>query len=47
MNLIVEWNNIMLEAIRAVGRLPFSSPDRERGGPPQVARSIGIVYTSI
>ena len=46
MNLIVEWNNIMLEAIRAVGRLPFTSPDRERGGPPQVARSIGIVYTA-
>lgn len=47
MNLIVEWNNILLEAIRAVGRLPGSSPDRERGGPPQVARSIGIVYTAI
>ena len=47
MNLIVEWNNIMLEAIRAVGRLPFTSPDRERGGPPQVARSIGIVHTAI
>ena len=46
MNLIVEWNNIMLEAIRAVGRLPFTSLDRERGGPPQVARSIGIVYTA-
>lgn len=47
MNLIVEWNNIMLEAIRAVGRLPSTSPDRERGGPPQVARSIGIVYTAV
>lgn len=47
MNLIIEWNNIMLEAIRAVGKLPFSSPDRERGGPPQVARSIGIIYTAI
>ncbi|MGE0594239.1 MAG: vanadium-dependent haloperoxidase [Vicinamibacterales bacterium] len=47
MNLIVEWNNILLEAIRAVGRLPLNSPDRERGGPPQVARSIGIVYTTV
>ncbi len=47
MNLIVEWNNIMLEAIRAVGKLPFSSPDRDRGGPPQVARSISIVYTAV
>lgn len=47
MNLIVEWNNILLEAIRAVGKLPPSSQDRDRGGPPQVARSIGIVYTAI
>lgn len=47
MNLIIEWNNIALEAIRAIGKLPFSSPDRERGGPPQVARSIGIIYTAI
>lgn len=47
MNLIVEWNNIMLEAIRALGRLPSTSPNRERGGPPQVARSIGIVYTAV
>jgi hypothetical protein len=47
MNLILEWNNILLDAIRAVGKLPLDSPDRERGGPPQVARSIGIVYTAI
>lgn len=47
MNLILEWNNIMLEAIRAVGKLPFSSPDRDRGGPPQVARSICILYTAV
>lgn len=47
MNLILEWNNILLEAIRAVGRLPLNSADRDRGGPPQVARSIGIVYTCI
>jgi hypothetical protein len=46
MNLILEWNNILLEAIRAVGKLPFNSTDRDRGGPPQVARSIGIVYTA-
>jgi len=47
MNLIIAWNNITLDAIRAIGKLPFSSPDRERGGPPQVARSIGIIYTTI
>jgi hypothetical protein len=47
MNLIVEWNNVALEAIRTIGKLPFSSPDRERGGPPQVARSIGIIYTAM
>lgn len=32
MNLIVEWNNIVLEAIRAVGKLPPTSPDIGRGG---------------
>ncbi|HQN47526.1 MAG TPA: hypothetical protein PK034_10815, partial [Rugosibacter sp.] len=47
MNLILEWNHILLEAIRNVGKLPPSSPDLSRGGPPQVARSIGIVYTSM
>lgn len=47
MNLIIEWNHIMLEAVRALGRLPLSSPQRARGGPPQVARSIGILYTCI
>ncbi len=47
MNLIVEWNNILLEAIRAVGKLPSTSLDRDRGGPPQVARSISIVHTTI
>ena len=39
MNLIVEWNNIMLDAIRAVGELPFSSPNHERGRPPSKAWS--------
>jgi hypothetical protein len=47
MNLIIDWNNIMLDAIRSIGKLPFSSPDRDRGGPPQVARSIGIIYTAV
>lgn len=47
MNLILEWNHILLEAIRNIGKLPPSSPDLSRGGPPQVARSIGIVYTSV
>jgi hypothetical protein len=47
MNHIVEWNNIMLEAVRALGRLPFNNPNRDRGGPPQVARSIAILYTAV
>lgn len=50
MNLIVQWNNILLEAIRNVGKLPIHGPlaaQRARGGPPQVARSIGIVYTAV
>ncbi|MDP3522341.1 MAG: vanadium-dependent haloperoxidase [Hydrogenophaga sp.] len=47
MNLIIEWNNILLDAIRALGRLPATSPDRDRGGPPQVARSIAIVHTAM
>ena len=46
-NLIIEWNNILLEAVRALGRLPATSPDRDRGGPPQVARSIAIVHTAM
>lgn len=46
MNLITDWNHIALEAIRALGKLPFSSPDRGRGGPPQVARSLGIIYSA-
>lgn len=50
MNLILDWNHILLEAIRNVGRLPGHGPlarQRARGGPPQVARSIGIVYTAV
>ena len=47
MNLILEWNYILLEAIRNVGKLPPTSPDLSRGGPPQVARSIGVVYTAV
>lgn len=47
MNIIIEWNNILLEAVRSIGKLPSTSPDIGRGGPPQVARSISIVYTSI
>lgn len=45
MNLLLQWNHVLLDAIRALGKLPATSPDRARGGPPQVARSIGIVYT--
>lgn len=47
MNLIIQWNRVMLDAIRQLGKLPSTSPDRARGGPPQVARSIGIVYTCV
>lgn len=47
MNLILQWNAIALDAIRALGKLPDSSPDRSRGGPPQVARSIAVIYTCI
>jgi len=49
-NLILQWNHILLEAIRNVGKLPQHGTlarHRARGGPPQVARSIGIVYTAI
>lgn len=45
-----EWNHILLEAIRNVGKLPINgtlAKHRARGGPPQVARSIGIVYTAV
>ncbi|MBS3964079.1 MAG: vanadium-dependent haloperoxidase [Methylomonas sp.] len=47
MNLILQWNHIVLDAIRQLGKLPASSPDRGRGGPPQVARSIGVIYTCV
>lgn len=47
MNLLIDWNNIALDAIRAVGKLPFTSADRERGGPPQVARSLSVIYTTV
>ena len=40
-------DSILLEAIRNVRQLPLASPDRARGAPPQVARSIGIVYTAV
>lgn len=46
MNLVIGWNDIALEGIRALGQLPFSSADRGRGGPPQVARTVGILYTA-
>ena len=40
MNLLLAWNSVVLEAIRNVGKLP--APQSIRGGPPQVARSLGI-----
>jgi hypothetical protein len=46
MNLIVEWNHLALEAIRALGKLPSTDPDRGRGGPPQVARTLSIFHTA-
>ncbi|MBB1077044.1 vanadium-dependent haloperoxidase [Rhodoferax sp. 4810] len=47
MNLLIDWNNLTLDAIRAIGKLPFTSADRERGGPPQVARSLSVIYTTV
>ena len=47
MNLILQWNNIALDAIRALGRLPDTNPERARGGPPQVARSLAVIYTAV
>ncbi|WP_308873809.1 vanadium-dependent haloperoxidase [Thiothrix subterranea] len=47
MNLLIEWNNLVLDAIRALGKLPVESKERNRGGPPQIARSLGIIYTII
>lgn len=44
MNLIVAWNHVVLDAIRNVGKLP--TKDFKRGGPPQVARSIAVIYTA-
>jgi hypothetical protein len=40
MNQIVERNNIMLEAIRAVAKPPFNSPNHERCRPPSKAWSL-------
>ena len=45
MNLVIQWNHILVDFIRALGKLPETSAHRARGGPPQVARSIAIVYT--
>lgn len=47
MNLLLSWNEIALEAIRELGHLPEGNPNRARGGPPQVARSLGILYTCV
>jgi hypothetical protein len=47
MNLILQWNAAALEAIRALGKLPDTSPSRPRGGPPQVARSLGVIYSAV
>jgi hypothetical protein len=44
MNLIIDWNNVALEAIRHVGKLP--APQSMRGGPPQVARSLAIIFSA-
>lgn len=47
MNLILQWNAIALNAIRALGKLPDTSTERARGGPPQVARSLGVIYSCV
>jgi hypothetical protein len=46
MNLVIEWNHLALMAIRALGALPATDPDRGRGGPPQVARTLGLLHTA-
>jgi hypothetical protein len=47
MNPVIDWNNIMPEANRPVGKPPSASPDVGRGGPSRLARSIAIVYTAV
>jgi len=47
MNLILQCNAIALDAIRALGRLTDASGERARGGPPQVARSLSVIYTCV
>lgn len=47
MNVVLEWNQIALEGIRSLGKLPSNDADRARGGPPQVARTLGIIHTAI
>ena len=44
MNLLLAWNSVVLEAIRNVGKLP--APQSIRGGPPQVARSLGVIFSA-
>lgn len=45
MNLVLQCNAIVLDAIRALGKVPETSAERARGGPPQVARSLSVIYT--
>ena len=47
MNLLIEWNNLVLDAIRALGKLPVESRERNRGGPPQIARSLAVMSHGI
>ncbi len=47
MNLVLAWKLVALDAIRQLGKLPFGNADRNRGGPPQVARSLGVLYSAI
>lgn len=47
MNPVLAWNLVALDAIRQLGKLPFGNADRNRGGPPQVARSLGVIYSAV
>lgn len=46
MNLVLQWNEVVLSAVRALGRFVADPAQQRRGGPPQVARSLGCIYSA-
>ncbi len=46
-NWMVQWNEVALMAVRGLGRAVSDDAQRRRGGPPQVARSLSIVFTAM